>query len=74
METRRFLKIAVPSMLLGLASFVLAGALDSNALYVVGLGFLALIFAARSAFLDDVVMAGLIVLFFVAFVVLLIVN
>jgi hypothetical protein len=61
METRRFLSIAVPSIVLAAASFVLAGVLDSNALFVMGLAFVVIVLAARSAFLSDVVMAGLIV-------------
>jgi hypothetical protein len=74
METKRFLTVAVPSIVLAAVSFVLAGALDSNALFVVGLAFVIVVLAARSAFLNAVVMAGLIGAFFLAFVVLLIVN
>jgi hypothetical protein len=74
MERRQFLLVACPSMLLALAAFVLGGVLDSSALYIVGLGFSTIVVAARKAFLDDVIMGGLILVAFVAFVVLLIVN
>jgi hypothetical protein len=64
MSNTRFLQVVIPCLALAFTTFALGGALDSNVLFVVGVGvgFVVAVAAARAAWADDIVTAGLIVL------------
>lgn len=74
MSTRRYLLVIVASVAGAVVCMAFAAVLDAPLLAVFGVGFVVAAVAARWALLDDVVMAGLIVAFFVAAVIVGVVN
>jgi ABC-type proline/glycine betaine transport system permease subunit len=72
--TRRFLVIAVPSLLAAAVCLALAPALDQRWLYIAGMGFVVAAVAGQGAWFDDRILASLVVVAFIAVVVVGLVN